>query len=186
LLAIPFYPKRCILCGDQKSLGNSFTGTKASERSSNDEGFSDDFNARWQMLTKYDESTQRAINLLEPFGERAIYELKKTHYATNDPEKLVGIAEKIAEEWKVNPPADTTNTEEQEEPSSEFLDKAIAFLLLIYPFSKLIEFVQDQLHDRLPQSIANISVLIGIIGFLVAIGWLAKVIYTYRLKLSSK
>lgn len=75
---------------------------------------------------------------------------------------------------------------EQEEPASTFLDKFIAFLVLIYPFSKFIEFLQDQLHDRLPQSISNISVLIGIIGFLVAIGWLAKIIYTYRLKLSSK
>ena len=82
--------------------------------------------------------------------------------------------------------SDPNTNLEQEEPASTFLDKLIAFLVLIYPFSKFIEFLQDQLHDRLPQSIANISVLIGIIGFLVAIGWLAKVIYTYRLKLTSK
>lgn len=72
---------------------------------------------------------------------------------------------------------------EQEEPASTFLDKLIAFLVLIYPFSKLIEFAQEMLNDLLPQSIANISVLIGIIGFLVTIGWLAKMIYVYRLRL---
>ena len=83
-------------------------------------------------------------------------------------------------------PCATAVSEEDDEPSSTFLDKAIAFLVLIYPFSKLIELLQDLLHDRLPQSIANISVLIGIIGFLVAIGWLAKIVYTYRLKLFSK
>lgn len=75
---------------------------------------------------------------------------------------------------------------ETEELPVSFLDRAIAALILMLPFSKLIEWSQDKLHDHLPQSIANISVLVGIILFLVATGRLSKTIYHYRLKFIAK
>ncbi|MEI6134331.1 MAG: hypothetical protein WCP72_05100 [Desulfomonile sp.] len=104
----------------------------------------------------------------------------------NQPHSPNKRVEEVEKDNANQEPCVTAVSEEDDEPSSTFLDKAIAFLVLIYPFSKLIELLQDLLHDRLPQSIANISVLIGIIGFLVAIGWLAKIVYTYRIKLFSK
>ena len=108
----------------------------------------------------------------------------------NQPHSPNKRVEEVEKDNANQEPCATAVSEEDDEPSSTFLDKAIAFLVLIYPFSKLIAFVQDlildRFHDWLPESIAKISVLIGIIGFLVAIGWLAKIVYSYRLKLFSK
>lgn len=72
--------------------------------------------------------------------------------------------------------------EQEREPHVEvtFLDRVIAFLLLVWPFSYLISWAQDLTADRLPTSIANIMVLIGIVAFLVVVGWLSKRIYRIR------
>ena len=97
----------------------------------------------------------------------------------NQSQHSAGLAEQIA-------PQANQNDSEIDEPSVSLLDRAVAALILILPFSKLIEWAQDKLHDILPQSIANMAVLVGIILFLVATGRLSKTIYYYRMKLSVK
>ena len=97
----------------------------------------------------------------------------------NQSQQSAGLAEQIA-------PQANQNDSEIDEPSVSLLDRAVAALILILPFSKLIEWAQDKLHDILPQSIANMAVLVGIILFLVATGRLSKTIYYYRMKLSVK
>lgn len=72
--------------------------------------------------------------------------------------------------------------EEDNELPVTLLDRVIAFLLLILPFSQIITWGQEQLDGVLPQSIANMGVLVGIIVFLLAVGRLSKIIYGYRLK----
>ncbi len=97
----------------------------------------------------------------------------------NQSQESAGLAGQVA------PQADQ-NDSEIDEPSVSLLDRAVAALILILPFSKLIEWAQDKLHDILPQSIANMAVLVGIILFLVATGRLSKTIYYYRMKFSVK
>jgi len=74
------------------------------------------------------------------------------------------------------------NVEENELPV-QFLDRVIAFLLLILPFSMIITWGQEQLDGVMPQSIAHLGVLVGIIVILLAVGRLSKVVYGYRVKL---
>lgn len=95
----------------------------------------------------------------------------------NQSPQSAGLAEQ-------HPPQTNQNDSDPEESSVSLLDRAVAALILILPFSKLIEWAQDKLHDILPQSIANMAVLVGIILFLLATGRLSKTIYYYRLKVT--
>ncbi|MCA1959925.1 MAG: hypothetical protein LDL33_03935 [Desulfomonile sp.] len=61
-----------------------------------------------------------------------------------------------------------------------FLDRVIAFLVLVLPFSYLISKAQDLTVDRLPTSIANIMVLVGIVLFLIVVDKVSKRIYKIR------
>ncbi len=66
------------------------------------------------------------------------------------------------------------------------LDRVIAFVVLILPFSYLIDWIQEITQGKISQSINNIIVLIGIVLFLVVVGWLSKWIYFWRQRLLSK
>lgn len=72
--------------------------------------------------------------------------------------------------------------EDRAEPQIEvtFLDRVIAFLLLVWPFSYLISLVQDLMADHLPTSVRNITVLIGIVLFLIVVDKVSKRIYRLR------
>jgi hypothetical protein len=72
--------------------------------------------------------------------------------------------------------------EEYNELPVTLLDRVIAFLVLILPFSQIITWGQEQLDGVLPQSIANMGVLVGIIVFLLAVGRLSKIVCSYRIK----
>lgn len=63
---------------------------------------------------------------------------------------------------------------------ARFLDRVIAFSLLIWPFSYVISRSQELLHPILPRMLANLSVLVGLIGFLLLVGWLSKRVYRIR------
>ncbi len=63
---------------------------------------------------------------------------------------------------------------------AKFLDRVIAFSLFIWPFSYLISRSQEVLQPILPKMLANLSVLVGLIGFLLAVGWLSKRVYRIR------
>jgi len=86
---------------------------------------------------------------------------------------------------------DTTSTgpdPEKHEPQDEtepevevtFLDRVIAFLVLVFPFSYLISWAQDMTVDLLPTSISNIMVLVGIVLFLIVVDKVSKRIYRIR------
>lgn len=82
----------------------------------------------------------------------------------------------------VEPNPDQPIAEHQPEPQVEvtFLDRVIAFLLLVWPFSYLISWAQDRTVDLLPTSIANIMVLVGIVAFLIVVDKVSKRIYRFR------
>lgn len=61
-----------------------------------------------------------------------------------------------------------------------FLDRVIAFLALIYPFSLLIDKGQELLQDRIATTIRNMLVLVGIIVFLLLVNRVAKLVYALR------
>ena len=66
-----------------------------------------------------------------------------------------------------------------EDPVS-FSDRAIAFLILILPFSWSIDKAQELLEDKVSQFVNHMVVFIGLIVFLVLVGWLSKRIHVYR------
>ncbi len=68
----------------------------------------------------------------------------------------------------------------EEEIQARFIDRAIPFAVLIWPFSYLISACQEFLRPLVPTMISNLSVLLGIITFLLAVGWLSKCIYRFR------
>ncbi len=63
-----------------------------------------------------------------------------------------------------------------------FLDRVIAFVLLIGPWGLLTVWIQDLLIDRLSASVTNMVVLAGIIGFLLVVNWASKRIYSLRVR----
>ena len=69
----------------------------------------------------------------------------------NQSQQSAGLAGQVT-------PQENQIDSEIDEPSVSLLDRAVAALILIFPFSKLIEWAQDKLHDILPQSIANMAV----------------------------
>jgi hypothetical protein len=73
---------------------------------------------------------------------------------------------------------------EEQEPANpdpiDFSDRVIAFLLLVFPFSVFIDRLQALLLDYVSQYVNNIFVLVGLIGFLVLVGWLSKRVHMVR------
>jgi hypothetical protein len=87
--------------------------------------------------------------------------------------------------------ADTDKTGEQpllpdaeqplkEEDSVNFSDRVIAFLILILPFSWGIDKAQELLLDLVSPFVSRMAVLVGLIAFLVLVGWLSKRVHAYR------
>jgi flagellar biogenesis protein FliO len=68
---------------------------------------------------------------------------------------------------------------EDEDPIN-FSDRVIAFLILILPFSWSVDKLQEVLQDKVSQYVSNMGVLVGLIGFLVLVGWLSKRVHSYR------
>lgn len=97
----------------------------------------------------------------------------------NQSQESAGLAGQVA-------PQANQDDSGMDEPSVSLLDRAVAALILIVPFGILIDWAQDKLLELLPESIAHMAVLVGIILFLVATGRLSKTIYFYRMKFSVK
>jgi flagellar biogenesis protein FliO len=70
---------------------------------------------------------------------------------------------------------------EDEDPIN-FSDRLIAFLILILPFSWSVDKLQEVLQDKVSQYISNMAVLVGLIAFLVLVGWVSKRVHEYRKK----
>jgi hypothetical protein len=70
---------------------------------------------------------------------------------------------------------------EDEDPIN-FSDRVIAFLILILPFSWSIDKTQELLLDKVSPFIAHMAVLVGLIAFLLLVGWLSKRVHEYRKK----
>jgi flagellar biogenesis protein FliO len=68
---------------------------------------------------------------------------------------------------------------EDEDPIN-FSDRVIAFLILILPFSWSVDKLQEVLQERVSQYVSNMAVLVGLIAFLVVVGWLSKRVHEYR------
>ena len=68
---------------------------------------------------------------------------------------------------------------EDEDPIN-FSDRVIAFLILILPFSWSVDKLQEVLQDKVSQYVSNMGVLVGLIAFLVLVGWLSKRVHEYR------
>lgn len=68
---------------------------------------------------------------------------------------------------------------EDEDPIN-FSDRVIAFLILILPFSWSINKAQELLLDLVTPFVSHMAVLVGLIAFLVIVGWLSKRIHIYR------
>lgn len=68
----------------------------------------------------------------------------------------------------------------EEEDPINFSDRVIAFVILILPFSWSIDKLQELLLDKTSEFVSHMAVLVGLIAFLVLVGWLSKRIHTYR------
>jgi hypothetical protein len=69
--------------------------------------------------------------------------------------------------------------EDEPEPVA-FIDRLIAFFILIGPWSLLLSYGQDLLGDYVTSWVNNMMVLVGIIVFLIAVGYLSKKVYAFR------
>jgi hypothetical protein len=86
-----------------------------------------------------------------------------------------------------NRPPDQQEKPVEEEPQEEvidvtLLDRILACLALIYPFSLLVDKMQELLLGRVAGSVNNMLVLASIIGFLVLVNSVAKRLYAWRQK----
>jgi hypothetical protein len=68
---------------------------------------------------------------------------------------------------------------EDEDPIN-FSDRVIAFLILILPFSWSIDKAQELLLDKVTEFVSHMAVLVGLIAFLLLVGWLSKRVHAYR------
>ncbi len=74
---------------------------------------------------------------------------------------------------------DAENQLEDEDPIN-FSDRVIAFLILILPFSWSIDKAQELLLDKVTEFVSHMAVLVGLIAFLLLVGWLSKRVHAYR------
>jgi hypothetical protein len=61
-----------------------------------------------------------------------------------------------------------------------FFDRVLAFLVLIYPFSLLIDKMQELLLERVGTTVNNMLILVGLIAFLLVVNTVAKLLYKLR------
>ncbi|MEW6110587.1 MAG: hypothetical protein AB1664_00530 [Thermodesulfobacteriota bacterium] len=80
------------------------------------------------------------------------------------------------------PTLDQIRTLEDDPIEATFLDRTLAFVVLVGPACYLISWTQELLLDLVPKTVSNMSVLAGIIVFLIGVGWLSKRIYRVRMK----
>jgi hypothetical protein len=74
----------------------------------------------------------------------------------------------------------------EEEPDPvEFLDRVIAFLIIIGPFSYLVAWMQEKFADMVSISVHNMILLAAIIGFLVLVGYASKKVHKIRKRIMS-
>ncbi len=69
--------------------------------------------------------------------------------------------------------------EEEPEPV-EFLDRVIAFLAIVGPFSYLVAWLQEKFADLVSVYVHNMILLAAIIVFLIVVGYASKGIYRIR------
>jgi len=62
----------------------------------------------------------------------------------------------------------------------EFLDRVIAFLLLIGPFSYLVAWLQSEFAEMVSLSVHNMIMLVAIIAFLILVGYVSKRVHRVR------
>lgn len=70
---------------------------------------------------------------------------------------------------------------DEQEPV-EFLDRLIAFFLLIGPWSFLIVKFQEVLGGMISDWTHNMILLAAIVGFLIVVGYVSKWVHRYRKK----
>lgn len=68
----------------------------------------------------------------------------------------------------------------EEEDPVNFSDRVIAFLILILPFAWSIDKAQELLLEKVSEFVSHMTVLVGLIAFLVLVGWLSKHVHAYR------
>lgn len=71
-------------------------------------------------------------------------------------------------------------TQLEDEDHINFSDRVIAFVILILPFSWSIDKAQELLLDKVTEFVSHMAVLVGLIAFLVLVGWLSKRVHAYR------
>lgn len=81
----------------------------------------------------------------------------------------------------------TVNEEIQQEQAIEdepidvtFFDRVLAFLALIFPFSLLIDKMQEHLLEWVGTTVNNMLILVGLIAFLLVVNKVAKLLYKLR------
>jgi len=62
----------------------------------------------------------------------------------------------------------------------EFVDRVIAFLLIIGPFSYVVAWLQSEFADMVSLSVHNMIMLVAIIGFLLLVGKASKRVHRVR------
>jgi hypothetical protein len=92
------------------------------------------------------------------------------------------------------PPEEKDKSEAQDIPSPapeyepepvEFLDRVIAFVVLIGPFSYMVAWLQSEFADAVSLSVHNMIMLVGIIAFLVLVGYASKRVHRIRKRFMS-
>jgi len=83
------------------------------------------------------------------------------------------------------PKTDQDKIPEVPEPEEEvidvtFLDRALAFAALIYPYSLFVDKIQELLYEHISRSVNNIIVMVSLVVFLIVVNRLAKLIYSIR------
>jgi hypothetical protein len=73
-----------------------------------------------------------------------------------------------------------TSAELPEVEQTSFLDKVIAFGVLVFPFSWVLVSIRDQLESHVSKSVNNIVFLTGIVAFLLVVGKVAERVRDYR------
>jgi hypothetical protein len=77
---------------------------------------------------------------------------------------------------------DAEQSVEDEDPIN-FSDRVIAFFILILPFAWSIDKAQELLLEKVTPFVSHMAVLVGLIAFLVLVGWLSKRVHDYRKKI---
>ncbi|MFH0825450.1 MAG: hypothetical protein V2B18_22075 [Pseudomonadota bacterium] len=64
-----------------------------------------------------------------------------------------------------------------------FLDRSIAFVIFVGPWAYLTDKAQELLLELVSsQTVVNMTILVGLVGFLVLVGWASKHVYRIRVE----